>query len=232
MPKIDDGSHQEKSGKHKEKKGFKSERRENYLRRMKGEKKPSKAKAPVVVKEVRFNAGDRKEYLLSLHKKKNERKVKAVVDARRKQQNENKKLRRERLEEARKAYNTYAHVPILPNYTYELPKYTQGVQAEAEEEREEVTEFGDGDVVVTVKSLIPTVASVDGGSSKKRSRMDFDDLPPSVAKKLESVHKANKGAPQTKGRVHMLKEMQRLHKIKQHSKKKSKSSKKRKKGKK
>eukprot|EP00388_Colpodella_angusta_P048394 GDKK01076090.1.p1 GENE.GDKK01076090.1~~GDKK01076090.1.p1 ORF type:complete len:274 (-),score=73.26 GDKK01076090.1:79-900(-) len=88
--------------------------------------------------------GSRKEFLLTLHKKKNERRVTAFVDTKRKMAKENTKFRQEQKESARKMYNSMASVPILPNYSYRLPTLEETMRAAAdysdedgEEEEEE-----------------------------------------------------------------------------------------------
>lgn len=130
-------------GKNKKlKKGFKVDRRENFKRMMAykatgknaskgGAREARAARAKTVV----FDAEDRKNYLLTLHKKKNERRVMAFVDSKRKQKKDNAKTRRDQREEARRAYNNYARIPILPNYTYQIPRYAED-EDEEEDEKE------------------------------------------------------------------------------------------------
>lgn len=127
--------------KKKSRKGFKSDRHENYLR-MVAKKNGKNVKESTTArisrpKSIVFDDSSRQNYLLTLHKKKNERRVQAFVDVKRKMRKDNAKTRREQREEARRAYNAYARVPILPNYTYRLP--TQAEEGFVDEEEEDVT---------------------------------------------------------------------------------------------
>jgi hypothetical protein len=119
----------------KEKFGFKEDRAARYLEKhrkekeaLTGKKLPAKDKnatAGKKLKELKFDAEGRKEYLLSLHKKKNERRVTAMVEAKRRIARENNKFRQQTREEARLQYNSYARVPILPNYTFKMPQFDE-----------------------------------------------------------------------------------------------------------
>ncbi|RHW69625.1 Nucleolar protein 12 (25kDa) [Trypanosoma brucei equiperdum] len=112
--------------KKREKKGFKVDRYENYRQRfakgINGKNIPKNNSGSVTkrVKAITFDEEDRREYL-SLHKRKNERRVKAFVEAKQKTKRDNARTRRAQREEARQAYNKFAAVPILPNFTYRLP---------------------------------------------------------------------------------------------------------------
>lgn len=130
------------SGKKNEKKGFKIDRYERYQAKRRGEVVPNKKKKDVVqsaTKEVRFDESARQEFLTGFHKRKNERRVKAFTDAKKKIAKENQKMRQEQREEARRAYNNFAKVPILPDYSYQLPNYT------GDDGEEEEGEDGSGD---------------------------------------------------------------------------------------
>lgn len=127
MPnRVDDGLGERRK---KEKTGFKEDRRARYLERQgrtagkKNSKTSRKGDEPTKrVREVKFDASGRNEFLGQMHKRKNERRVNAMVEARKKVQKENVKFRRDQREEARKQYNAYARVPILPDYTFRLPR--------------------------------------------------------------------------------------------------------------
>lgn len=123
------------SGKKKVKKGFKVDRRANYERnrekKLFGKESKRKDEAPKRVKSVVFDDRARKEYLLTLHKKKNERRVQAFVDNKRRARRESAKTRQAQKEEARIAYNRFAKVPILPNYTFQLPQYAKDAESDA-----------------------------------------------------------------------------------------------------
>lgn len=127
MPRVDDGTYKKK----KSKTGFKVDRAKNYLERLKGvkggKKKESEKEAKVQrVKAVVFDEKEREEYLLGMHKRKNERRVQAVIERRKKHRKEQSKLRKELREEARQQYNQAAKVPILPNYQFQFPEGTAG----------------------------------------------------------------------------------------------------------
>jgi hypothetical protein len=128
VARVDDGG----SKKKKSKLGFKVDRMKNYLERIRtsgsfvkgaGAHKASARREPkpVRVKAVTFDAAARAEYLLGMHKRKNERRVTAVIERRRKHRHETVKMRRELREEARQQYNSVAQVPILPNYEFQFP---------------------------------------------------------------------------------------------------------------
>ncbi|KPA81998.1 hypothetical protein ABB37_03177 [Leptomonas pyrrhocoris] len=139
------------SKKKKSRKGFKADRLENYKRMLakKSGKKVKETPTPTTrPKAITFDDADRRNYLLTLHKKKNERRVQAFVDMKRKLRKDNAKTRRGQREEARRAYNNYARVPILPDYTYRLPdRQDEGFGEEDEEEEEEEDgHYGEGNV--------------------------------------------------------------------------------------
>ncbi len=138
MPRVDDGS----GGKKKKKFGFKVDRAKHYnetVRKAGGKnasasaiaaaaalKKKNSAAAEEAsktsrVKSITFDENARREYLLGMHKRKNERRVDAVIQRRRKHRTDQSKLRRELREEARQQYNSAARVPILPDYSFEFP---------------------------------------------------------------------------------------------------------------
>jgi hypothetical protein len=136
------------SKKKKSRKGFKADRLENY-KRMIAKKSGKKVKETpthaIRPKTLTFDDADRRNYLLTLHKRKNERRVQAFVDMKRKLRKESAKTRREQREEARRAYNNYARVPILPDYTYRLPdRQDEGFGDEEEEGDEEGEDDVDG----------------------------------------------------------------------------------------
>eukprot|EP00672_Neobodo_designis_P026122 CAMPEP_0174830160 /NCGR_PEP_ID=MMETSP1114-20130205/2372_1 /TAXON_ID=312471 /ORGANISM="Neobodo designis, Strain CCAP 1951/1" /LENGTH=285 /DNA_ID=CAMNT_0016063947 /DNA_START=41 /DNA_END=898 /DNA_ORIENTATION=- len=148
--KVDDGQGERRK---KEKRGFKEDRAARWLEKHRKEKellsgkklpkKPTKGDAkPAPIKELKFDDDARKEFLLTLHKKKNERRVNAIVESRRKRNRENKQFRAKEREEARKQYNDYAKVPILPNYTFKMPDPL----AEEDDENGPVNSDGDDDV--------------------------------------------------------------------------------------
>src|SRR5437899_3046434 len=102
------------SGSRHVRKGFKADRAARYQARVDrnlGKKPdPTKESGDAVVKPTKkllFDAASRKEFLLGLHKRKNERRVKAVTEAQRKAKKSNRKLRQEIREEARHTYNRY-----------------------------------------------------------------------------------------------------------------------------
>lgn len=134
---VDAGADTAGSGNKKMRKGFKADRLENYKRTLakKNGKKVKEAPARTVrPKALTFDDASRRDYLMTLHNKKNERRVQAFVDAKRKQRKDSAKTRREQREEARRAYNNYARVPILPDYTYRLPKVQDEGFADGEDE--------------------------------------------------------------------------------------------------
>lgn len=249
-PYVDTG---EDDGKKKKiKKGFKVDRRENYLRMLtkKTTGKDVKPKAkPAREKKIVFDDSARRDYLLTLHKKKNERRVLAFVDVKKKMQRANAKTRKEQREEARKAYNNFAKVPILPDYSYQIPRYEQEEEgsnsdAEVEEEEEEETNaqrrrrakrlamrsesvhavpsamtgadtdssgrLDDEYVTVEVKPLLP---------ADRSAASTFADLPAVVEQELRRLRLETRGAAKTKSKVHMMRELEKIRKIKKHSRK-------------
>ena len=127
--RVDDGQGERRK---KEKRGFKEDRAARWLEKHKKEKellsgkkvtlkKKQDTAKPQAIKELKFDENARKDFLLTLHKKKNERRVSAIVESRRKRNRENKQFRAKEREDARKQYNEYAKVPILPNYTFKIP---------------------------------------------------------------------------------------------------------------
>ncbi|KAG5468104.1 hypothetical protein LSCM1_02074 [Leishmania martiniquensis] len=310
---VDAGAGTAASSKKKVRKGFKSDRLENYRRMLakKNGKRVRDAPAHTVrPKAVTFDDASRREYLLTLHRKKNERRVQAFVDAKRKQRRDSAKTRREQREEARRAYNNYARVPILPDYTYRLPKpqddrfadeeeveergesgydsegeegeqnvgmpwisvdapaasvdsASEKMKAEASQKRcrekrlttlrhsahampgamvnQEATaaagtrgsvgssssaEVDSEYVTVEVKPLFstssgdPASARQDGAaSSKALPSNNFDDLPLVVQQELRRLRQETKGPTKTKPRVHMMKELEKIRKIRKHSRK-------------
>lgn len=125
---VDTGLGEDTSGgkKKKVKKGFKADRRENYVRMITKQRtgkdvKKKESGTAVRAKNIVFDSSSLRDYVLTLHKRKNERRVQAFVDAKRRQRRDHAKTRQQQREEARRAYNNYAKVPILPDYTYRLP---------------------------------------------------------------------------------------------------------------
>lgn len=146
---VDSGEGPDSGSKRKKRMGFKVDRRANYekimRKKMGKDTKKTLSSSPSAPKAVVFNEASLKEYVTSLHKNKNERRVKAFVDMKRKIKKDNSKVRREQREEARRAYNKYAKVPILPNYTFHLPKASlddeeaeEGKEGYSEEEQDSV----------------------------------------------------------------------------------------------
>nr|CCC93461.1 conserved hypothetical protein [Trypanosoma congolense IL3000] len=269
---VDDdvgGVHDGKKKK-REKKGFKVDRYENYRQRCAkglGGKGPQRIKstdstAGKRVKAVTFDEGDRREYL-SMHKRKNERRVKAFVEAKQKTKWENSKMRRAQREEARQAYNKFAAVPILPNFTYRLPVGDEGHEdedsAEASDEEDEQKPSRSGKatanhrrLVAEEKTMHTMPASMLGGVDDDNLAMakpcchlddefvtvevkpiggtghgnasslpanDFSDLPAAVEREMLRLKRETKGPAKTKARVHMMKELEKIRKIKKHSRK-------------
>lgn len=132
VPRVDVGEGTGKKKKH-ERLGFKQDRFENYQLKKQGKKvkeKSPKAKKTILldtqrVKSVRFDTTDREDFLGGFHKRKNERRVGAFVDAKNKIRRENAKMKKEQREEARRQYNQYATVPILPDYSYKIPDFVK-----------------------------------------------------------------------------------------------------------
>ncbi|ORC93242.1 uncharacterized protein TM35_000011190 [Trypanosoma theileri] len=279
--------------KKKEKKGFKVDRYENYqrkqLKKLTGRdssKNNNGNKNGRRVKAIVFDDTSRREFLLTMHKRKNERRVKAFVDAKQKMRRENAKTRRAQREEARQAYNRFAAVPILPNFTYQLPRENEDdISEEGEDEDEEQgvmldnetlegdttttiaakgnskrrrilaaektvhvmpsTMLGENDetepsasishcsnridddyVTVEVKPLFgkPTATYTDATGTSVRTTSalpsnDFSDLPEVVEQELLRLKKETKGAAKTKPRSQTLKVLEKIRKIKKHSRK-------------
>lgn len=266
---VDDGLGERKK---KEKRGFKVDRSSRYLEKHRKEmesltgKKAPKAKeqgTTVRPKELKFDPEARQQYLLTLHKKKNERRVTAMVENRRRIAKENNRFRRESREEARRQYNEYAKVPILPDYTFKLPnplaeenasedansddedEMVDGVQLasevaavfESQHAADPLAMTGmslhssrEGAVTVDVQPLFgrhansdpSTLATASGKKNKFAGGLDFSDLPSDVADKLKHLMAERKGPSKMKPRVHLVKEMQKFHKIQKHSRKKKK----------
>ncbi|RNE95612.1 uncharacterized protein Tco025E_09968 [Trypanosoma conorhini] len=124
--------------KKREKKGFKVDRLERFQRKHLNRASINDARRNggggnvKRVKAIKFDEDARREYLLTMHKCKNERRVKAFVDARQKMKRDNARVRHAQREEARQAYNRFAAVPILPNFTYQLPQDDGDVGSESE----------------------------------------------------------------------------------------------------
>ncbi|KAH9578314.1 Nucleolar protein 12 [Trypanosoma melophagium] len=287
-----DGSTDKKK---KEKKGFKVDRYENYqrkqLKKLTGKdtsKNNNNSKNGRRVKAIVFDDASRREFLLTMHKRKNERRVKAFFDAKQKMRRENAKTRRAQREEARQAYNRFAAVPILPNFTYQLPRENEdnlGEEGEDEYGDEEhgvvvdketfmdedttttaskgnskrrrilatektvhvmpSTMRGENDVpepsastsycnnridddyvTVEVKPLFgkPTSTYTDAagntmGTTSMLPSNDFSDLPEVVEQELLRLKKETKGAARTKPRSQTLKVLEKIRKIKKHSRK-------------
>jgi hypothetical protein len=230
------------SGKKKERRGFKSDRLERFqvsrLKKMgKKVKEANKNAKPVAVKEVKFDDAARKDFLLGFHKRKNERRITAYLDVKRKQKKENTQFRREQREEARKAYNTYAKVPILPDYSYRLPNPLEDAAAEAADDAEvfEDEEVDEDSAARASKSqdFFPQEDSLFGATEGvsvcvqplRQSHVgtagahDFSDLPKAVAEELRRLQKAERGPARTKPKVSNLKTLEKIRKIQKHSRK-------------
>ncbi|CAG9581735.1 conserved hypothetical protein [Leishmania major strain Friedlin] len=312
---LDTGADTAAGGNKKVRKGFKSDRLENYKRMLAKKNGKTVRDAPTCTprpKALTFDDSSRRDYLLTLHKKKNERRVQAFVDAKRKQRKDSAKTRREQREEARRAYNNYARVPILPDYTYRLPRQQDDMFADDEEDEERGGEDGyssqsaengaeDADmpwisvddpevatdaakrsfaaeasqrrrrekrlatlshsahampgamlgqeagiaadthlpvgpsssseleseyVTVDVKPLFSTssgdaASTCKGGavSTKALPSNDFDDLPLVVRQELHRLRQQTKGPAKTKPRMRMMKELEKIRKIRKHSRK-------------
>ncbi|EKF32781.1 hypothetical protein MOQ_003366 [Trypanosoma cruzi marinkellei] len=182
----DDGGNNKKR---REKKGFKVDRFESFQRRrlkksgVKDTYKNNGGGNSGRVRAIKFDENARREYLLTMHKCKNERRVKAFVDARQKTRRENARARRAQREEARQAYNRFAAVPILPNFTYQLPQ-DDGV-AEGASEHDSCEENDVADVTINRRysaiaaekrvHVIPTAMRGGGGeeaTSDYKSHLD------------------------------------------------------------
>ncbi|GET92105.1 hypothetical protein, conserved [Leishmania tarentolae] len=311
---VDTGVDTAAGGNKKVRKGFKSDRLENYKRML--AKKNGKAVRDAPTRTVRpktltFDDSSRRDYLLTLHKKKNERRVQAFVDAKRKQRKDSAKTRREQREEARRAYNNYARVPILPDYTYRVPRQQDDSFADDEDEEREVedgcrsqsvedweedadmpwmsvdapeasadgtkakceveksqkrlrekrlatlphsahampstmlgreertltdtpcpvgtsssSELDSEYVTVDVKPLF-SMSSADSASTRKGGAAptktlpshNFDDLPLVVRQELHRLRQETKGPAKTKPRLRMMKELEKIRKIRKHSRK-------------
>jgi hypothetical protein len=168
--RVDDGLGDRKK---KEKKGFKEDRRARFIDKHRKEtealmgkkvfKRDDKANAGKRVKELKFDDESRKEFLLTMHKKKNERRVNAMVLSRRKKAKENTKFRQQEREAARLQYNSYAKVPILPDYTFKLTQAAEVAGDDDGSDDEEVL-YDDG-----------SNAYVTGGSEGGPAESDMND---------------------------------------------------------
>lgn len=168
MPRLDDGSYKKK----KAKLGFKADRRKNFLDRIKGIKPGKKKEDDEAkrVKSVTFDEDERKEYLLGMHKRKNERRVEAIIDRKKKHRKETSKLRKELREEARNQFNQASKVPILPNYQFEFPKTQETEAEEAEFEQEQMVQHDVGaDNSTTVTVSVQSLRAASQGRGKSQS---------------------------------------------------------------
>lgn len=289
-----------KTSKKNGKKGFKCDRRENYERmitkKTTGKDVRKRETKPVRVKSVTFDSNALRDYVLTLHKKKNERRVMAFVDAKRKMKRDHSKTRQQQREEARRAYNNYARIPILPNYTFNFPSTAEDPSATLFGEEEEMSdepsvaseeEVGEstpwmdlgeegngidaaaeeaatapknekksrqrrramamatvahsthamptamtadsgaeegidvGSVTVEVRPLnFRPMAAVDArGTASTLPSQNFSDLPAVVEQELRRMRKESKGPSRTKPKTHMMKELEKIRKIKKHSRK-------------
>jgi hypothetical protein len=209
-------------GKKKARLGFKEDRYKKYKlsfdKTARRKALEQQKKGPVRVKEVRFDSKAREEWLTTRHKEKNMRRAKAYSDSKAKKDRESSKLRKELREEARQQYNAYAKVPILPDFSYHIPKYVDGLgrpvkergDAEGDEEEgegdekpedpvlEESTFYGDATaaedgegVRVEVQPLFARSTAKTTGPvapSRRGGGLDFSDLPPKVAAELQALH--------------------------------------------
>lgn len=255
------------------KKGFKVDRRANYektIKRKHNIKTAPEAKPAGRVKRIDFDGSALKDYVLSLHKNKNERRVKAFVDVKRRLRRESAKVRRDQREEARKAYNQYAKVPILPNYKFQLPSPAEQQQqhsygSDDESDDGEVEKRYRRELLLQEHShhSIPSAMLQGGekssckatGAGKPGTATTLQDfynkqdaahpaaataasssvivdvtplsdhlstsshLPASVEEALRQVRKEAKGPSQTRAKVKTLKELEKIRKIKRHSRK-------------
>lgn len=218
------------SGKRKQRTGFKSDRAARYKAKVDaqlGKKSMVKPpQQPTTTKAVVFDEEDRKKTLLSYHKNKNERRVKAMTEAKRKMSKENSKMRRELREEARSQYNSYAAVPILPNYTFRFPEYgTDGVDrrpAAAVVEGTTLHTSTEGsahtvDVAPLRQAMTQHANAAPTGSM--RQQYYLKDLPASVAARVQAVAEKDKGNSQMKKRVNAMTTLAKIKKIQKHSRK-------------
>ncbi|CAD2216967.1 hypothetical protein AGDE_00142 [Angomonas deanei] len=172
----------------------------------------------------------------------------AFVDTKQKMKKTNLKSRLEQKEQARKAYNKFAKVPILPNYTYQLPKFKEDLGSDEEEEE------GSGlsqlrsirqkkRIVLEKESTHAMPATMVGGAEGPSNRVDdefvtvevkplfggegpttnqgsnFSDLPSAVEQELIRLRRETKGPAKTKSKIHMMKELEKIRKIKKYSRK-------------
>ncbi|RNE99560.1 hypothetical protein TraAM80_08171 [Trypanosoma rangeli] len=166
----DDGGNNKKR---REKKGFKVDRLENFQRKRLKKTGAGDARSnsgggnAKRVKAIKFDEDARREYLLTMHKCKNERRVKAFVDAKQKMRRDNARARHAQREEARQAYNRFAAVPILPNFTYQLPQNDE--DAGNESDAEDVSHRARRPVLAAEKTVhvMPTImcGGVDGATA-------------------------------------------------------------------
>ena len=207
----DRGGREQSKKKKKKKTGFKVDRYTQYLDTVRGKKRKASERTASTrrVKEIKFDANARKEYLLTLHKEKNRRKVVAFVDRRNKVAKENSKLRQEQRENARLQYNSFAIAPIAPDFTFELPAQEQPAPVNETTEAPP-SQFGESVTVVVQRGAPQRV---------KNPGVDFSDLPPSVAETLEELKNQTRGPAKTKSRLHMVKELQKMKHIRKHSRK-------------
>lgn len=278
---IQEAGVKKKKTKRCDRKGFKQDRYEAYQSRFhKGDYKTSQAKKEAAnaarnKERIVFDDAERMTFLTTMHKKKNERRVAAFLDSKKKIARENTRFRREQREAARQAYNKFAQVPILPNYKFKIPEVNPEDLIEGDEEEEEEVddedaessyddegelkpkkkimrkkakvekkkrlsssdkvEYGGGGAVdastvtVTVVPLFnnaPAPVIPVGAPPKKGVKgvsMDvmasLSDLPISVAQELMKLRAERKGPSHTKAKVKTLKELEKIRKIKKHSRK-------------
>lgn len=142
-----DNGKKKKKVKRADKKGFKQDRYEAYQQRFhKGDFKTMQAKkaaatAAASKERIVFDDAERRSFLTSMHKKKNERRVTAFLDGKKKIARENSRLRREQREAGRQAYNKFAQVPILPNYRFQIPEFDPSAAAEDEDDENVEVEY-------------------------------------------------------------------------------------------
>jgi hypothetical protein len=231
------------NSKKKSKKGFKSDRRANFEKKLnKNKKKDAKATSASRVKEVKFDDASRREFLLTMHKNKNLRRVSAFVEVKRKIRRENSKFRMKQREDARLAYNSYAQVPILPDFSYRVTPDTEPDEEDdghdgSERKTKKMKKIAAVDLAEDRDTVVFPPLCVDDGKDgcgavevtveplfKRRRSLrlpsnDFSDLPESVAKELARLKKEQKGPSRTKAKVHQMKELEKIRKIRKHTRK-------------
>eukprot|EP00760_Papus_ankaliazontas_P034438 PhM_4_TR7195/c0_g1_i1/m.86587 len=194
-------------------KGFREDRSSRFMDARTGRGKNKKS-TPTTVKAITFDPNARKEYILNMHKRKNERRATAQFQARQSHHKKTRANRAELREKARQQYNATMQVPIRPDFTLPLPTAggdPDGSDDDADKSKDEGNKsYGGGSVVVTTESL-----NLSG---------DTEDMSPlvaqAVARALQERKAAHKrGEAQTKAQLNIQKELLRLRKVRTHSRK-------------